>query len=643
MQSPIRCAAPRKVNVVSTLVRLAFALLFVCLASTASAQPRFLDSPYLERIPDPGPCDVNVTPTNAARTLARVNDHGVRVFCIAPGDYRDLGRIQLDVSGTSSERRYFRFDVPHADTTTAVERSSRARFESLRIRGRWWVVQGITIQPRVPATKHFLLIDGGDHIVVDGCLMDGNAQANADSQNAVVIEGRDGDPATHNTIQRNVMRDGNRSRLPVDYHGVLIRPGSRPGEHNDHNEILDNEIYDWGDGISLGSTDPKCNVVMQRSNVIDGNDAYVTPAKYVDCETGAADTAGQCSCAENGIESKSSAAAEAKYWNLITNNRVWGHRPTPPGPSCGGSGSNGQSIAAGNSCAAHVVVARNIVSDTTIGILPAGKTWIVAGNLVHDVRASNGEYYASFGIKTPPSGSDFAIEFNTLVDTDSAYDPQSSETDTRCNVISNNRGHAILAAVSRPADHRTRFNYLYDSAPWHFMSSTNEQFASVEASRSGQFCYWRRRWTNPQQVCVPFASTTARSPHVAEFGSCHPDLLEPFGLGRVTWPTTTPCADGVDSDGDGHRDGNDVACAAGALREDPRCQNGLDDDGDGTIDFDGGRAANGGVALGPPDPSCTSAALEGEGGGLACGLGFEAGIALTALGWLRRRQRRARS
>ena len=74
-----------------------------------------------------------------------------------------------------------------------------------------------------------------------------------------------------------------------------------------------------------------------------------------------------------------------------------------------------------------------------------------------------------------------------------------------------------------------------------------------------------------------------------------------------------------------------------ATREDPECQNGIDDDGDGRIDFDGGRAANGGTQLASPDPQCKTAAQQSESG--ACGLGFEGGLAALLVAWRRRKIR----
>ena len=52
----------------------------------------------------------------------------------------------------------------------------------------------------------------------------------------------------------------------------------------------------------------------------------------------------------------------------------------------------------------------------------------------------------------------------------------------------------------------------------------------------------------------------------------------------------------------------------------PECSNGRDDDGRTGIDFDGGAAANGGVALDVPDPQCTSPWARER---ASCGLGAE--------------------
>lgn len=86
----------------------------------------------------------------------------------------------------------------------------------------------------------------------------------------------------------------------------------------------------------------------------------------------------------------------------------------------------------------------------------------------------------------------------------------------------------------------------------------------------------------------------------------------------------TACENGIDDDGDGHADGDDVACS-GHLDPSEReeCLDGLDNDEDGLIDSD--------------DPTCATAGLESS-TAPACGLGVELVIAIPALAaWRRRR------
>jgi len=107
---------------------------------------------------------------------------------------------------------------------------------------------------------------------------------------------------------------------------------------------------------------------------------------------------------------------------------------------------------------------------------------------------------------------------------------------------------------------------------------------------------------------------------------------------------TPACRNGIDDDGDGAHDyPADKGCSsANDPSEKFACQDGLDNDGDGGIDFDGGAAANHGVALGPPDPQCNKPYRTDERPN-ACGLGAELAAALPLVLWLRRRRARLRS
>ncbi len=106
------------------------------------------------------------------------------------------------------------------------------------------------------------------------------------------------------------------------------------------------------------------------------------------------------------------------------------------------------------------------------------------------------------------------------------------------------------------------------------------------------------------------------------------------------------CGDGIDNDGDGYVDvGEDAGCpTATSDIESPECQDGMDNDGNLLIDFDGGVSALGAghPDVTAPDPSCSGLAwMRQEGAGTSCGLGFELGLLLLPLMWIRERRQRA--
>jgi hypothetical protein len=482
-------------------------------------------SPYHATAPDPGPCDVVVDDANAATTLAELNDPDKRVFCVEPGDYRSAGLLRLTASGTEASPRFLRF---HADdgVANALERPERAVFHALKILGSWWVIQGLTIQPRDPdESSWFVAIQGGDRNLIEGNLVDGSEHDNQGAETGIIVTAALANPASYNVIQDNVVSNGNRNRLAVDYMGIRISAGDEPGADNDYNRVLDNEVYDWGDGIGLAGHVPDCNFPgVPHGTVIDGNDVYITGNKRIDCATGAPDPDGDCACAENGIDIKPDPGPDPALWTRVTNNRLWGFRPTREPSICGGSGSNGQAITAGNSCPRHVLAAGNIVLDAKTGIKP-GSEWIVAGNLFHDVEGA---------IRPQGSASGLEIEFNTITGVDNAYDDVSSDTDTRCNVVVDNLALAGDAGP-RGTNQVTEYNFLYHSPPANFEGPTNEMFTMAKASRNAPFCFLRKRWTTPEWLCIPFGWTTGASPHAAAMAHCGPDLGAAFGLRPIAY------------------------------------------------------------------------------------------------------------
>ncbi|RIL02365.1 MAG: hypothetical protein DCC71_16430 [Proteobacteria bacterium] len=513
------------------------ASLVVLLAQGAAAdvpQPKFPESRYRVAIPNE-PCDVVLTPADANAMLrVRFADMNKRVFCFEPGDYRAAGRLQLGVGGRMGAPKVLRF---HGDPGVhALHRGERAIFEGFFITGNWWVIQGLTIQPRLAEDNWFVTIQGGRHNVLDRNVIDGVEHPNTGNNVGVMIRGYGGNPATDNSVQANVIRNGDQTGNADDYFGVLIQAGLMAGEDNDRNRIVDNEIYDWGDAIAIGGTTADCSEPgRQHGTIIDGNDVYVTAAKRVDCATGARTPDGQCTCAENGIDVKSNPGPDPAQWTRITNNRAWGFRPTQNVVQCGGSGAIGQAIAAGSMCAGHVLVARNTITDSTIGVLAVGPRWVIAGNLLADIRlAKPTDANGSIAIFPSPYARDVDIQFNTVVGADNAYDDQSPDTDTRCNVVVDDAAR-MGGGGFRGANHATEHNFLYHAPPANIVGATNEVFPAAADSANDELCFWRRRWTGPEAVCVPWAATTAASTHAPAVASCNPELTEPFGMAPLSF------------------------------------------------------------------------------------------------------------
>lgn len=488
------------------------------------------ESESLEAIPDHGACSVVVTESNQAATLAQLNDPAKRVFCVQPGDYRGAGALVLTASGSSGSRRFLRLQGPDP-LPHAVHQVQRARFESIQIQGSWWVIQGLTVQPLDPETSWLVAIQGGDRNILDGNLVDASAVFNMVAQTGILIASLQSNPATYNSVQRNVVRSGNQSRRPIDYAGIAVSISVDAGGNNDFNEIVDNEIFDWGDGVALTAGSNCSYAGRPRGTLIDGNDIYITPAKRADCATGLPDPAGDCSCAENGIDVKPDPGTSTSYWTRITNNRLWGFRPTAA-VSCGGSGANGQAITAGNGCAGHVFVAGNVIQDSTIGITLLGSRWTVVGNLFEGIRVPQDLDSGGIAIVPLAGTSSLEIQFNTIVNVDQAYDDASTSTDTRCNAVVHDLGLAG-AGSARGSNHQTRYNFLYDASAANFVGTTNQSFSTAEPSQNREFCYWRKRWTGADLACIPFGHTTAQSPHQARVSSCEVNLGSPFGFGPL--------------------------------------------------------------------------------------------------------------
>jgi hypothetical protein len=489
-------------------------------------------------VPEPPPCDIVITPANADRNLALLNRAGLRVFCVEPGDYRAFGHLELMASGTEDARRWLRLNVPHP-APPAAHQTERAIFHGLLMNtASWWVIEGITIQPTGYQNLAYLIaIFGGSHNVLERNLVDASLQPNRMRQSGVILRATGGGaPSTWNFVQGNVIRGGNASRLFVDYTGVNIPSEAIAGANNDSNRVLDNEIYDWGDGIQVEAASTCDDPAVPRGTIIDGNDIYITADKRVRCSDGAPDPFGECSCSENGIDIKSQGGPDPAHWTQITYNRLWGFRPTLRDvPSCGGSGSRGQAITAGNACAARVFVAGNAITDSTVGVMSEGGEWRVVGNLLSEIRTADAEHGNQGRAIYPLSGASSHVQFNTVVAVDNAYQDTAEYVTAQCNAVVHDRG-VLGASGPRGLGHVARHNFLYESSSPNLDDVTNQVFATDVESQNAPLCFTRKRLTAPEEICVPFGDVGKKSPHKTVPAACSSDLGADFGMPGIGYP-----------------------------------------------------------------------------------------------------------
>jgi phospholipase/lecithinase/hemolysin len=169
---------------------------------------------------------------------------------------------------------------------------------------------------------------------------------------------------------------------------------------------------------------------------------------------------------------------------------------------------------------------------------------------------------------------------------------------------------------------------------------TNEVVASPAAFGLG----------NVTQRCWNGSTACSEPDEYLFWDAVHPTAAAHAILAGRALAVSTPCANGLDDDGDGLADPADPGCfGPSSLTESPQCQDGVSNDGDGLVDFDGGQSVHGACGDGvcppgvsdpdddgvaDPDPQCTRPYKNREAAG--CGLGFELALLLPALRGLRR-------
>jgi hypothetical protein len=453
-------------------------------------------------------CDPNSPETlfiNNAADWVYINDPAYRIFCVAPGNYSSLGTIHLTAWGTDTQPRVLRMQEPAnggIETHPAITpESGRAILAQLVLAGaHHWIIDGITVRGNssTPGELVTIYMQASNNILNHMLIENG-------STNLVMVSGQG---TNHNTIQNSVIRKS-QPQPGMDHHCIAIA-STASNEQIIGTRILNNEIYNCTDGIQL-------TVISENQGshfpdtLISNNDIYLTSAIYTDCH-GTLDPGGNCAGAENGIDIKSGATSPTNAV-IITNNRLWGFRETDS--LVGGSGSAGPALETCCFNPAYVLISNNIITNSPNGIrLYSGNHISTIDNLVsniHDLTSDHQGWALAF------EGSNQEVYRNTVVNSDHWGGILADNSDYRCNTIINGGDYYSSAYTGVTAD----YNAYYNSVQFDFPGSNDTVLSDATQSLQTDRCFWRKQWTGPEQVCIPYGSRPASSPSIS---SCDPQL-----------------------------------------------------------------------------------------------------------------------
>ena len=285
---------------------------------------------------------------------------------LEPGDYRPWGVLRFDNQpGHEDDRpRTMRYYNPQDHAVHPVKRRNAARVDSLQFAKegtRNWFVQGLTI--RNPSANPGVN-EHASNLTVDFCLIEDFGEYGFRMRN------------TDNcTVQRCVIRDSRQFEVGEST-GVQVR-GNR-ADHILGIQILDNEIYNVGDGIQITANDPDPWIPIEV--LIEGNDVYLERSRYI-CDT-------NTSLDENAIDIK--AGSDTPASTVIRNNRMWGMRRNAEPASAFGE------LLVLQQYSRKVVIEGNIMGDAPRGMKDEG--WPdeagIPADSARDILIRDNEFYA---------------------------------------------------------------------------------------------------------------------------------------------------------------------------------------------------------------------------------------------------------
>ena len=500
--------------------------------------------PYLRPFTPPAcdPADPEVFFIRTSADWAHVNDADKRVFCVAPGDYGDLGAITITQSGTAEAPRYLLLDTDgprhpaalvggdFADKTGWEEKL--ARYRLVLDHADYWVIDRPAYWEDPSPFHGPLELVASSHNLI-------NRAFYVDTAAGIGLTGG----SNENTVQNAHME---KTRWAVDYAlargadppyeeqifadlAAIELEGVDPGDRFWDNVFVNNEIVNYVDAFQAvrGSNayvdnvdpDPPNPALDAAGTVIAGNLFYVTPLIYTD---------GGGNFGEDGDHALSENALDFKFGSLdagrpvlVLGNVFFGYRPADGSYSDLDDEGSAMVFHYG---AGHLEVARNYVLDSQLGYSiggprggePAIYDSAFRSNFFYDLRESVQRIYGSDQEGVYDGAVNLLLEKNVFGRLDPNFEGPSLHAyntrglAVRGNVFAESRGMWFGYPTNASTDLVIEGNDVYDTPDW-LESIPDYAEHSGNSIHDGSFDYgpWRlqvvlRKFTAaPQSKNIP--------------------------------------------------------------------------------------------------------------------------------------------
>jgi hypothetical protein len=309
--------------------------------------------------------------------------------------------------------------------------------------------------------------------------------------------------ANNNVIQCNYFRAKKAHYFPGfggDLAAVVIRETS---EGSRDNVVIMNEGHNLGDFLgtpNLRDYDPKSPKLP--GTIVSTN--WIWSDEWLRHEIDGM----VVTCSEDGIDLKTGGLPNDPMY--ISNNMIWGHRPT--NPECGGTGSSGAGIVLHNDVQ-HIELFGNIIWDVTGGFIVFGhnkkfpnaetKNVDIYNNLIYDIVATQNTRLEAVGAHL--NADSLYFYNNSMINVVSLFSMKESDTvnDNKINIDRLLSGNVFINSQNAFAS-----NQNLKSTSWtcnlyyNVLQLGNLKGEPLGTTQYTDLSFWVKPWSNPEYIIL---------------------------------------------------------------------------------------------------------------------------------------------